>query len=108
VTFEQYQRALGRRIRTARWVLGWTQEDAAAKTKLTFRYFAELERGRANPTMATLFDLARAFGRRVVEFVDVEGPPERGHITLADAEASAEPPPRGRKPRPRRRRSSKQ
>ena len=54
MTFEQYQRAVGRRIRTARWLLGWTQEDASAKAKLTYRYYTELERGRANPTMATV------------------------------------------------------
>lgn len=55
--------------------------------------------------MATLFDLARTFGRRVTEFVDVEGPPERGQVTLAEEEHTATAPPVGRKPKPRRRRS---
>lgn len=60
------------RIKKARWHLGWTQADAAFRIGLTFRYFAEVERGRRNPSLDTLFAIARALKVRVVDLVDVE------------------------------------
>ena len=53
------------RIKKARWRLGWTQADAAFKVGLTFRYFAEIERGRRNPSLDTLFAIARALKDKV-------------------------------------------
>jgi transcriptional regulator with XRE-family HTH domain len=38
---------VGANIRKARWLLGWTQEDVAARG-LSYRYFQELERGQRN------------------------------------------------------------
>ena len=48
------------RIQRARWRLDLTQADAAHRVGLTFRYFAEVERAKRNPTLDTLFAIARA------------------------------------------------
>lgn len=63
------------RIKKARWRLGWTQADAAFRVGLTFRYFAEVERGRRNPSLDTLLAIARALKVKVADLVDVEPGP---------------------------------
>jgi transcriptional regulator with XRE-family HTH domain len=79
--------------------MGWTQEEAAARIGLSFRYLAELERSaERNPTIGVLFDVARAYELSVADLVDVEG---RKRIDLQGLDLK--PPPRGRKPRPKRR-----
>lgn len=81
------------RIKKARWRLGWTQADAAFRIGLTFRYFAEIERGHRNPSLATLLAIATALRVKVVDLVDVEPGPR---IEL-DA-LTVNPPKTGRKP----------
>jgi transcriptional regulator with XRE-family HTH domain len=75
-----------------------TQEDLAAAT-LTLRVLSELEHGHANPTLRTLFMLAKKLNVRVAEFIDVEQV-EPGREPLATRELR--PPKRGRKPKARR------
>jgi transcriptional regulator with XRE-family HTH domain len=55
--------------------LGWTQADAAHHIGLTFRYFAEVERGHRNATLDVLFSIARGLKVRVADLVDVEPGP---------------------------------
>lgn len=86
------------RLRKARWRLGLTQEDAALRSKTTPRYYAEIERGRGNATIITLFDIAHALKVTLADLVDVEGVPR-----VALDNLDVHPPPRGRKPKPRRR-----
>lgn len=81
------------RIQRARWRLGWTQADAAHRVGLTFRYFAEVERGRRNPTLDTLLAIARALKVKVVDLVDVE---PGARVDLDSLKLS--PPKTGRKP----------
>jgi transcriptional regulator with XRE-family HTH domain len=88
-----FRRRVAARIQRARWRLGWTQADAAFKIGLTFRYFAEVERARRNPTLDTLRAIAVALKVKVVDLVDVE-PGERVDL---DALRLA-PPKTGRKP----------
>ena len=83
-------------MRKARWLAGMTLEEAATRSGITYRHYAELERGRVNPTMRTMFELARLLGRPVTELVEVGA--KRPRVSLADARAT--PPKRGRKPRP--------
>ena len=45
------------RIRKAR---GWTQEELAERSGLSQQYLSGLERGRRNPTVVTIFELAEA------------------------------------------------
>ena len=100
VSPESFRRKVAARIQKARWRLGWTQADAAFKTGLTFRYFAEVERSKRNPTLDTLLAIARALKVRVADLVDVEpGPP----LDLDSLKLAA--PKTGRKPtRPARKR----
>ena len=90
---EAFRQKVAARIQRARWRLGWTQADAAFKTGLTFRYFSEVERAKRNPTLDTLFAIARALRVKVADLVDVE-PGVR--VDLDGLEL--EPPKTGRKP----------
>lgn len=90
---ESFRRKVASRIQRARWRLGWTQADAAFKTGLTFRYFAEIERAKRNPTLDTLFAIARALRVKVSDLVDVEP----GHPVDLDG-LELDPPKTGRKP----------
>jgi transcriptional regulator with XRE-family HTH domain len=87
-----FRRRVGTRIKRARWRMEWTQADAAHRVGLTFRYFAEVERGRRNPTIDVLLSIARGLEVRVADLVDVE--PGRA-IDLDSMELS--PPKTGRK-----------
>lgn len=69
-----------------------TQADAAFRIGLTFRYFAEVERARRNPTLDTLLAIATALKVRVADLVDVEP----GEALDLDA-LNLAPPPTGRK-----------
>ena len=90
---ETFRRRVASRIQRARWRLGWTQADAAFKTGLTFRYFAEVERAKRNPTLDTLFAIARALKVKVADLVDVEPGPR---VDLDGLKLA--PPKTGRKP----------
>ncbi len=95
-----FRQRVGARIQRARWMRGWTQADAAYEVGMTFRYFAEIERGRRNPTLDVLFAIARKLRVRVADLVDVEPGPR---VDLDAMKLS--PPKTGRKPtrEPRRR-----
>jgi transcriptional regulator with XRE-family HTH domain len=96
--FGAFVKRVGARVRRARWAEGLTQEEVAAAV-LTFRLLAELERGRGNPTLRTLFMLAQKLRLSVSDLVDAgDGP--RGATPLV--ERTAVPPKRGRKTKPRR------
>lgn len=90
---EAFRRRVAARIQRARWRLGWTQADAAHKVGLTFRYFAEVERGGRNPTLDVLFSIARGLKVKVADLVDVEPGPRVDLDALKLA-----PPKTGRKP----------
>ena len=90
---ETFRLRVASRIQRARWRLGWTQADAAFKTGLTFRSFAEVERAKRNPTLDTLFAIARALKVKVADLVDVEPGPR---VDLDGLKLA--PPKTGRKP----------
>ncbi len=54
------------RIRKAR---GWTQEELAERSGLSQQYLSDLERGKRNPTIVTIYELAQAFGVSHLELV---------------------------------------
>jgi transcriptional regulator with XRE-family HTH domain len=70
--FGRLAKLVGRNVRKARWRAKLTQEEAAAEV-LTFRLLAALERGEGNPTLRTLYLLARKFGVSVKDLVEVGG-----------------------------------
>jgi transcriptional regulator with XRE-family HTH domain len=96
VATKTFRQRVGDRIRMARWRKKFDQEQAAGRIGLSYRYFAEVERGVRNPTLDVLADIAKGLDVGVVDLVDVEG---RSRVNLA--ELDLEPPPRGRKPKPR-------
>lgn len=51
-----------------------TQEQVADRSGLSQQYISDLERGRRNPTVITLYELAQALG---VSHIDLVSPDER-------------------------------
>lgn len=64
---ERPQPALGKAIRQLREKCGLTQEALAAEANLTGRTLSAIETGNANPTWATVRDIASALGVSVGE-----------------------------------------
>ena len=52
--------SLGRTLRDVRRKKGWTQADLAERTGVTQATISNLERGEANPTLATVLGIAAA------------------------------------------------
>lgn len=48
---------------------GWTQEELAERSGLSQQYLSDLERGKRNPTIVTINELAQAFGVSHLELV---------------------------------------
>ena len=46
---------------------GWTQEELAERSGLSQQYLSDLERGKRNPTVVTLYELAQALKVAPVE-----------------------------------------
>ena len=67
--FARFTKLVGKNARKARWLASQTQEEAASEV-LTFRLLAALERGEGNPTLQTLFLLARKLGVSVKDLVE--------------------------------------
>ncbi len=56
---------IGQRIKTIRNDLKLTQAETAKRAKISRTYFADVERGRYNPSLETLNDIASALGTTV-------------------------------------------
>jgi transcriptional regulator with XRE-family HTH domain len=56
------RRLVGRNFARLRLAKGFTQEGFAEKSGATQQYISDLERGRRNPTVVTLYHLAQALG----------------------------------------------
>jgi transcriptional regulator with XRE-family HTH domain len=63
------RRLVGRNFAKLRLAKGFTQEGFAEKSGVTQQYVSDLERGRRNPTVVTLYHLAYALGVSHVELV---------------------------------------
>lgn len=78
------RRLVGRNVRRIRLQKGLTQEAFAETSGFSQQYLSSLERGRRNPTIVTLFELASALGVSHVALVapdgesDVAAPLRRG------------------------------
>lgn len=57
----------GLRIRELRDELGWSQERLAEQADMSVTHLSVIERGLANPTIATVQKIATALGRRMPE-----------------------------------------
>ena len=68
----QSRLALGRRIRKLRRKAGLTQAKLAEKAELSPKHLGELERGRGNPSLSSLENLARALNVSLPELFDYQ------------------------------------
>lgn len=71
------RRLVGRNVKRLRLEKGLTQERFSELSGFTQQYLSDLERGRRNPTVVTLFELAQALG---VEHVALVTPDEEALI----------------------------
>lgn len=66
---------VGRNFARLRRDKGLTQEDVSARSGFSQQYISSLERGRRNPTVITLYELAQALGVSHVDLVVPDNDP---------------------------------
>lgn len=62
---------LGKRLRQLREQKRLSQEELAFKAKLSVYYISRIERGKANPSLETVFSLAKAIGISASSLIDL-------------------------------------
>lgn len=67
------RKLVGRNFARLRREKGLTQEQVEERSGLSQQYLSGLERGKRNPTVITLYELAQALGVSHVELVKPEG-----------------------------------
>ena len=69
------RRLVGRNVRRARQAAGLTQEQLSERSGFTQQYLSGLERGQRNPTVVSVYELARALGVGLLDLLrpDAEG-----------------------------------
>lgn len=60
---------LGRELRKARCAAGLTQEELAAKARVSREYVSQLENGRKSPTVQVLLRVCRAMGASASDLI---------------------------------------
>jgi transcriptional regulator with XRE-family HTH domain len=63
------RKLVGSNVRRLRQKQGLTQEQFADISGFSQQYISDLERGKRNPTVVTLFELAQALGVNHIELV---------------------------------------
>lgn len=63
------RKLVGRNFKRLRDAKGLTQEQVADRSGLSQQYVSDLERGRRNPTVITLHELAQALGVSHIDLV---------------------------------------
>ena len=63
------RKLVGRNVRAVRQARGMTQEQLAEQSGFSQQYISDLERGRRNPTVVSLYELAQALGSSPVELL---------------------------------------
>ena len=66
------RRLVGRNAKKFRLAKGLTQEEFAERSGFSQQYISDLERGRRNPTVVSLYELAQALGVTHMELVQPE------------------------------------
>ena len=64
------RRLVGANVRRLRLAAGMTQEGLAERSGFGQQYISDLERGRENPTVVTLFELSQALDTTPVALID--------------------------------------
>ena len=73
------RKLVGRNFGKLRKEKGFTQEQFAEISGFTQQYVSDLERGRRNPTIVTLFELASALGISHVDLVQPDAEARNEH-----------------------------
>ena len=81
---EEIGPALCRRVRDLRTKRGWTLEQMSAACGVSRSMLSEIERGRANPTVAVAFRIARAFSMSLGDLVETPAASPRVDVIRAD------------------------
>ncbi|MFC7738741.1 helix-turn-helix domain-containing protein [Roseomonas sp. GCM10028921] len=72
------RRLVGRNVARLRRARGITQERLEELTGHSQQYLSDLERGRRNPTVVTLFELSQALGCQPADLVTVHEGEDEG------------------------------
>jgi transcriptional regulator with XRE-family HTH domain len=70
LSYEALRDALARSIKARRESARLTLEDLAHEADITTRYFHDIENARRNPSLRSLFNVARALGVRLSEIIE--------------------------------------
>ncbi len=66
------RRIVGQNVRLARLAAGLTQEQLADRSGFSQQYLSDLERGRRNPTVVSLWELAQALDTTPIALITPE------------------------------------
>ena len=66
------RKLVGRNVARLRRAKGLTQEEIEVRSGFSQQYLSGLERGKRNPTIVTLYELAQALGVSHIELVKVD------------------------------------
>jgi transcriptional regulator with XRE-family HTH domain len=67
--FDNYLRQIGKNIRSARVKAGLAQVEVHERSGITYRHYQNIEAGKVNVSLQTLFRLARLYQTKVEELV---------------------------------------
>lgn len=81
---EGVERVLCSRVKDLRRKRGWTLEEMSAACGVSRSMLSEVERGRANPTLAVAWRIAQAFGMSLGELVEAPAATPRIDVIRAD------------------------
>jgi transcriptional regulator with XRE-family HTH domain len=73
LTPEAINEHLGRRVKELRSERGWSLDSLATASGVSRSMLSEIEREKANPTLAVTFRIASAFGMTLAELVETPG-----------------------------------
>lgn len=65
------RRLVGENVRKYRLERQLTQEEFAVKSGFSQQYISDLERGKRNPTVVSLYELAQALGVTPIELIQL-------------------------------------
>ncbi len=72
-TFEEYAEQVGAGIQRLRKAKRLTQEDVAYEAEVSIRHYQQLESGRMNPTLRTLYKVAGVLKMPVCKMLEAAG-----------------------------------
>lgn len=72
ITQIELRRLVGWKIRSLRKEKGWSQEELAEASGLSYKFIGEVERGTVNPSLDTLFNISNALTIQIAKLFSIE------------------------------------